>query len=86
MKQTLVIVLVDKRDQNAPKLQEILTQHGDCIRARLGLHDTCCCEGEASTGGLIVLQMCCAECGAKLETDLNQLPRVKAETVTVSLD
>ena len=35
----LMGIVVDKRQQNAPHLQEVLTEYGYLIKMRLGLHD-----------------------------------------------
>ena len=32
-------VLVDKRTESAPKVQEVLTRFGDSILSRVGIHD-----------------------------------------------
>lgn len=45
-------ILVDKRTKSAPKVQEILTQYGDSIISRFGVHD----PGEVNNG-LITLNI-----------------------------
>jgi putative iron-only hydrogenase system regulator len=32
-------ILIDKREKSAPNVQEILTQYGDSIVSRFGVHD-----------------------------------------------
>ena len=47
---TIVGIMVDKRTDAAPKVQEILTRYGDNIIGRFGLHDP-----EEEQNGLITL-------------------------------
>ena len=49
---TIMGIVVDKRTDAAPKVQEILTRYGDSILARFGLHD----PGEEQDG-LITLNV-----------------------------
>ncbi len=55
MARKLLIVKIEARSHQAPKVQETLTRHGCAIRIRLGLH-------EASTefcaeDGLVILEL-----------------------------
>lgn len=43
-------IYVKDRHSHANKLQEVLTEHGDIIRTRLGLHD-------GSGSGTIIIQL-----------------------------
>jgi hypothetical protein len=45
-------ILVDKRTESAPKVQEVLTKFGDSILSRVGIHD----PGEEQNG-LITLNI-----------------------------
>lgn len=47
-------VLVNKRTEDAPRFQEVITKHGCLIRVRLGVHEVETC----SEDGLIMLQLC----------------------------
>ena len=73
----VMTLLVNNRRQNAPKLQEVLTESGCIIKVRLGLHEA----GDfCSNEGLIILQLT----GSKeeivaLETKLNELEGIKAK-------
>lgn len=51
MKTAIFSVELDKRNENAPEIQEIFTKHGCIINIRLGVHDYQGCSGQ----GLILL-------------------------------
>ena len=72
----VMAVMLDKRVDNAPKVQEVLTKHGCAIRLRVGLHETG--KDYCANWGLILLQLCgtCEEVGA-LECDLKAVDGVK---------
>lgn len=56
MKKTIIMaVTIDGRDEHAPKVQQILTEHGCIIKTRIGLHETE--EDSCSPKGLILLQI-----------------------------
>lgn len=73
----VMTLLVNNRRENAPRLQEILTDSGCIIKMRLGLHEA----GDlCSNEGLIILQLT----GSKeeiqaLEDRLNGLDGIKAK-------
>ena len=73
----VMTLLVNNRRQNAPRLQEVLTESGCIIKMRLGLHEA----GDfCSNEGLIILQLT----GSKeeieaLEARLNELEGIKAK-------
>ncbi len=75
----VMTLLVNNRRKNASKLQELLTQSGCMIKARLGLHET----GDlCSDEGLIILQLAGnKEDIANLEDELNTLDGVIAKNV-----
>lgn len=54
-KTTIMAITIDGRDNHAPKVQEILTEHGCIIKTRIGLHETE--EDSCSPKGLIILQI-----------------------------
>lgn len=70
-------ILVDTRKKSAPKVQEILTQHGDNIISRFGVHD----PGEENHG-LIVLTIRDKEEFLKdLTKELEQLDGVTVKSI-----
>ncbi|MEJ6951398.1 hypothetical protein [Natronospora cellulosivora (SeqCode)] len=80
---TVMAVLIDKRTDAAPKVQEILTKHGCIIASRIGLHQT----GECAEEGLIILHLFGSEeDNKKLEDELNSVHRVKVEKMLVKFD
>ncbi len=48
-------IQVGDREQEAVKVQELLTKHGCIIKTRLGLHEASV-EGQCSSNGLIILE------------------------------
>lgn len=48
-------IQVGDREQEALKVQELLTKHGCIIKTRLGLHEASV-EGQCSSNGLIILE------------------------------
>lgn len=48
-------IQVGDREQEALKVQELLTKHGCIIKTRLGLHEASL-EGQCSSRGLIILE------------------------------
>ncbi len=73
----VMTLLVNNRRENAPKLQEVLTDSGCIIKMRLGLHEA----GDlCSNEGLIILQLTGSnEEIQALEDRLNQLDGIKAK-------
>lgn len=76
MKCWVVALVLDKRTEDAPELQEVLTRHGCLLKVRLGVHAGS--AGECSDSGLIIL----AAEGDEKELDsfleeLKKFPRVK---------
>lgn len=51
MKTEIISVVLDNRRADAPKIQEILTNHGCIIQIRLGIHEIQGCSNQ----GLILL-------------------------------
>jgi ribose 5-phosphate isomerase len=52
MKRVIMGIQIDKREDVATKVQELLTTHGCIIRTRLGLHET---GNTCSSHGMIIL-------------------------------
>lgn len=48
-------ILIGHREEEALKVQELLTKYGCYIKTRLGLHDTAV-EGTCSSKGLLILE------------------------------
>lgn len=68
-------LLVDNRCENAPQLQEILTEHGTLIRCRTGVSE------EKGNNGLITLSLeADSEMINHLEQALSQLDGVTVRT------
>lgn len=55
MEYTLIIIKVDARENNAVKVQDVLTKFGCAIKVRLGLHDLP--SQSCSSTGLIILEV-----------------------------
>ncbi len=77
----IMAIRIGDRDENAVKVQGVLTKHGCEIRTRLGLHDQE--EGNVcSPSGTLLLQLCgTPEQGRAVEADLNKIAGVKAKFV-----
>lgn len=73
----LLLIKVGKREQNALKVQELLSRYGCNIRVRLGLHEFSSeCEGEDE--GIIILELSGKlEEFKKIKEDLEKLEGVK---------
>ncbi len=79
MSLTIMGILVDRRTESAPKVQEILTKFGDSILSRVGIHD----PGEENHG-LITLNIRDRE--EKIESlskELESLKGVNVKTVNM---
>lgn len=78
----IMAVTLDKRNQDAPKFQEIITKHGCVIRTRLGIHEV---EG-CTDNGLIILQLYGEDSAiSQLAGDIDELPSAKATTMKVEM-
>ena len=72
-------ILLDKRLESAPALQDILTRHGDSILSRVGMHDP-----DEKEHGLISLFIRAKTEGLeKLEHELEALEGVKVKTMVM---
>lgn len=76
----IVAFKLDQRVDNAPAVQEVLTRHGCCIRARLGLHETS--KDYCANYGVIILH-CCGdpESITALVDDLGAISGVSAKSI-----
>jgi hypothetical protein len=72
-------VLVDKRAQSAPKVQEILTKHGDSILSRVGIHD----PGEEQHGLITLSIRDKLDRVEKIESELISLEGVHVKTIVM---
>lgn len=80
---TIMAVLIDKRTDAAPTVQEILTKYGCIISSRIGLHQT----GECAEEGLIILHLCGEdEKIDKLQQELTEVYRVKVKKMEIRFD
>jgi hypothetical protein len=84
MKKIVMVILVDKRIEDALKVQGVLTEFGCIIKTRLGVHDgvgdTC------SNTGLIILEL--VQQGTehkKLEKKLNSIKGVSTKQIEIKL-
>lgn len=85
MGKELMIILIDKRREEAPVVQELLTEYGCLIQTRLGLHDGV--GDRCSNQGLIIIEMVGERAQQKeLDEKLNALDGVKAKLVDIAFD
>lgn len=82
---TVMAILVDKRENNAPTVQKLLTEYGCYIKTRLGLHEGV--PQYCSNSGLIILELVDDEKKhEELKEKLNQIPGVKADLMRLSFN
>ena len=72
-------ILVDKRTEAAPRVQEVLTRYGDSIVSRFGIHD----PGEEQHGLITLNIRDKMENIDILEKELEGLEGVKVKTVVM---
>ncbi|SNX54345.1 hypothetical protein [Thermoanaerobacterium sp. RBIITD] len=71
-------ISVDKRSDFAPKVQEVLTKHGDNILARFGIHD------DGNDNGLITLNVRGDEGYInEFSSELSNIPTVKVNHMMI---
>ena len=74
-------ILINKRSESAPRVQEILTKFGCIIRVRLGVHEVDSCSEE----GLVLLQLCGDKAQIKdLEEELSSLNLVRVKKMDLN--
>ncbi|MGM0369745.1 MAG: hypothetical protein ACQEP9_04950 [Bacillota bacterium] len=79
---TIMAVLVDKRTDAAPRVQEILTDNGCIIETRLGLHESI---DQCSEEGLILLTLCGSQAEIEdLQEQLSAIHRVEVDMMQLS--
>ncbi len=84
MEKSLVLILVDGRCESAVEVQRILTEWGQFIKTRLGIHDGVLTGSQDS--GLIILECIGGKQKVKeLEECLNEIDGVKSRSVHLSL-
>lgn len=79
MENFIVLVKVGNRDESAVEVQRVLTMYGKSIKVRLGLHD----YDEASSKGLIVLQVTSKSFGLDIKKEIEVIPDTKVELVVI---
>ena len=78
---TVMAILINKRSESAPRVQEILTKFGCIIRVRLGVHEVDSCSEE----GLVLLQLCGDKAQIKdLEEELSSLNLVRVKKMDLN--
>ena len=79
---TIMAILIDKRTDAPPQVQEILTDNGCIIETRLGLHES---VDQCSEEGLILLTLCGSQAEIdELQSALEAVHRVKVDTMQLS--
>jgi len=84
MRKDLLVVLIGSRVRKALPVQEILTRYGCIVKTRLGIHDAGK-NGCADTGLIILELIPQGPRIKKLKKELDALPGVKAQLVTISV-
>ncbi len=85
MKKTLLMVLVNRRKEEAPTVQKILTGWGCIIKTRLGIHDGVL--DDCTNTGLIILELVGDEAKNKeLVHKLDILSGVNAKLVELAVE
>ncbi|MDD4013644.1 MAG: hypothetical protein PHW14_05590 [Candidatus Omnitrophica bacterium] len=80
MKKDIMLILVNKRKEEAVMVQKILTGWGCLIKTRLGIHDGVL--GDCANAGLIILELVGSKKKhAELSRKLNLLKGVVAKLV-----
>lgn len=80
--QNVVAIHLKKRTEDAPDVQEVLTDYGGIIRVRLGIHAT----DRPSDEGLILLHVCGDEDqAARLVDSLNAIEDVRAQSMRLEV-
>ena len=81
MDYNIMLVRINKRKNNSPDVQKVLSSFGCSIKVRLGLHET---ENVCSEEGLLILQLAGdKEEMMKLENALNDMKDITALMVTI---
>jgi hypothetical protein len=84
MKKIVMVILVDKRIEDALKVQGVLTEFGCIIKTRLGVHDGV--GDSCSNTGLIILEL--VQKGTehkKLKKKLNAIKGISTKQIEIKL-
>ena len=77
----IMSLILNNRVKNAVKLQDVLTESGCIIRARIGLHEA---GNACANEGLIILQVAGTDAQVEeLEKKLNSVDGVKAKNLQI---
>jgi metal-responsive CopG/Arc/MetJ family transcriptional regulator len=76
----IISVVLERRNEEAPSFQEILTRHGCIIKIRLGVHEI---EGCANKGLIILVVRGSKEEVDNLVNDLKNEPTVKTNLLEI---
>jgi hypothetical protein len=77
---TVLGILINNRVQNAPQVQQILTEFGCSIKTRLGLHEVN--ENLCSSSGLLILELFGDEkASLDLERQLRAIPGIQVQNM-----
>lgn len=80
----VAVILIGKRVESAVKVQQILTDHGDVIKTRLGINRELSKDDNAA--GFIFLELCGDQNQVKNLCDgLNAMGDVKAECLKMEI-
>lgn len=80
----LLGVLIKKRQNAAPQVQEVLTEFGCIIKTRLGMHEAT--NDKCAPHGLVILELTGSnEEMQKIEQALNTIPDVEAKNIRFDL-
>ncbi len=81
MECNIMVVKIEARREDSPKVQEVLSRFGCSIKVRLGLHET---HDVCSDEGILILQLCGETKEMfELEHALNAMERVAAKMVVL---
>ncbi|TDO85922.1 hypothetical protein DFR79_11649 [Halanaerobium saccharolyticum] len=79
----IMAILIDKRTDAAPRVQEILTEHGCLIKTRLGMHESSTCADE----GMIIFDLTAENTEVEaLEAELKSVEGVKVKSMVLDFE
>ena len=81
MKDTIMIILVDKRSAAAQAVQELLTKYGAMIKIRLGLHEL---DGSDECGQILLQLRADEDRLNQLSAELSKLRLVRVKTMDLN--
>jgi hypothetical protein len=80
---TIMAILIDKRTDATPEVQQILTDYGCLITTRLGMHESSTCADE----GMIILDLNASQSEvAKLKTALQAISGVNVKSMELNFN